>query len=173
MERLKLIHNARGLTLVEVLVSITILGIIMTTFLSFFNQAYSYTKKNENKTVGINVARNVLYYFEQQDFEKIYQAYFNENDDISEKEINHENCNDALIGEKTEMVFDDPSVCKSFFSTKINNVDYESKVIFTKGIESDEVPDKNAPDLQEQLIGVEVTVMWNSQTASVRGLIQK
>ncbi len=173
MKRLKLVHNAKGLTLVEILVSITILGIIMTTFLSFFNHAYSYTKKNENKTVGINVARNILYYFEQQDFEKIYQAYFKENDEITEKEINPVNCNDVLIGEKTEIVFDDPSVCKSFFSTKINNVDYESKVIFTRGIENDEIPEEDKPDLQEQLIGVEVTVMWNSQTASVRGLIQK
>ena len=67
----KNLQNQSGFTLVEVLLSITLLGIVLISFLGLFNQAYSYTNKNENKTVGINVARNVLYYFEQQDYTAI------------------------------------------------------------------------------------------------------
>ncbi|MGG0716307.1 type II secretion system protein [Robertmurraya massiliosenegalensis] len=159
----------KGLTLIEVLISITILGIIMTSFLSFFNQAYSYTKTNEDKTVGINVARNVLYYFEQQDFKKIKENYFS-HETIMEKEISTDNCRDIVNG---ETVFDDPTVCESFFDTKVNEVDYKSKVRFTKNILDFENPDRDKPNLQDQLIGVEITVQWGNHTADVRGLIKK
>lgn len=160
----------KGLTLIEVLISITILGIIMTSFLSFFNQAYSYTKTNEDKTVGINVARNVLYYFEQQDFKKIKENYFS-HETIMEKEMNIDNCHDTSINGET--VFDDPAVCESFFDTKVNEVDYTSNVTFTRDILDSENPDRNKPNLQDQLIGVEITVQWGNHSADVRGLIKK
>ena len=60
MEKGHFMNNQKGISLLEVLLSITILSIITLSILSFFNQAYDYTKRNEDKTVGINVARNVL-----------------------------------------------------------------------------------------------------------------
>ncbi len=86
-------RNERGFTLLEVLLSITILGIVIISFLSFFNQAYSYTKKNEDKTVGINVARNVLYYMEQQDYTRM-KSYLGTN---LEKEIDITSCENSTL----------------------------------------------------------------------------
>ncbi len=164
--------SEKGLTLIEVLLSITILGIIATTFLSFFNQAYSYTKKNEDKTVGINVARNVLNYFEQQDFDKVKETYFYLDTDI-EKDISAANCTDTVKNNPSETVFDDPNVCQSFLTTKINNVNYEANVQFTRDIQNDKQSQESAPNLEAYLIGVEITVEWNKQSAVVRGLIKK
>lgn len=160
--------NERGLTLIEVLLSITILGIVATSFLSFFNQAYSYTKMNEDKTVGINVARNVLYYVEQQDFDKIKNTYLTGD----EKDITIDNCNDIYAKKPNETVFDDPEVCKGFFATKINNVDFDATVTFTKDLMDDDDPNPK-PNLQSQLIGVEVIVKWpHKKETSVKGLIE-
>ena len=92
----KYLRNQTGLTLLEVLLSITILGIVLISFLSFFNQAYSYTNKNENKTIGINVARNVLYYIEQQDFTSIEKIYFPE-ESSAPIDLTIENCTDYSI----------------------------------------------------------------------------
>lgn len=167
----RILRNRKGLTLIEVLLSITILGIIATSFLSFFNQAYSYTKKNEDKTVGINVARNVLNYFEQQDFDLIKDAYLSDSS-IEYKDIQIDNCDDKTSS-ITDTVFSDPVACKSFFTTKVNNVDFLAHVKFTRDIFDNENPSKAKPNLQEQLIGVEVKVDWNNQTTTVRGLIKK
>ena len=150
------LKNERGLTLLEVLLSITILGIVLMSFLSFFSQAYSYTKKNEDKTVGINVARNVLYYFEQQDFDRIDKAYFPE---VEEFEIK---CDDKLPGSE-ETVFE-PSVCENFVSTKINNTEFTTTVKL-----------KEHESLNEYLIPVKISVTWGQpeQTAFVEGVIKK
>jgi len=166
----KILKNRRGLTLLEVLLSITILGIVVTSFLSFFNHAYSYTKKNEDKTVGINVARNVLNFFEQQDYTKIKTAYFSGTN--PEVKITIDNCDDVVVGELSETVFSDSEACRRFFipeNNKINNVEFLPTVIFTRELSATEVK----PDLEDQLIGVEVTVNWNEQSTSVKGLIKK
>ncbi|NRD76009.1 type II secretion system protein [Bacillus sp. BRMEA1] len=157
-----LFKNNKGLSLIEVLISITILGIISTTFLSYFTQAYSYTNRNQDQTVGINVARNVLYYMEQQDYQTIKDQYFPANSNSNEIQLTVDNCNDS--------VFDSP-VCKGFFSTKINNVDYSTNVTLSRNVEN--YSNGTNPDLSNYLIGVEVQVNWKDQTRTVRGLIKK
>ncbi|MDQ0156131.1 type IV pilus modification PilV family protein [Robertmurraya andreesenii] len=164
----KILKNRRGLTLLEVLLSITILGIVVTSFLSFFNHAYSYTKKNEDKTVGINVARNVLNYFEQQDYGKIKDTYFSDSLSEDEVTITKASCEDQIPG-KLEIFFHDRDACKKFFTPEINNVEFSPTVKFTRDLSSN----GDKPDLRDQLIGVEVEVEWNKQTTSVRGLIKK
>ncbi|WP_191090677.1 type II secretion system protein [Niallia endozanthoxylica] len=150
-------YSENGLTLVEVLVSITILAIILTSFLSFFNQAYSYTKKNEDKTVGINVAKNVLYYFEQQDYET-FSNYISKNSEASTMTYN--SCADPTLNFSSEEV----KVCHGFFSTTINNTPFETTVTLQKH-----------ESLSDYLIPVKVTVTWNEnkQTATVEGVIKK
>ncbi|MFB6467972.1 prepilin-type N-terminal cleavage/methylation domain-containing protein [Cytobacillus sp. Hz8] len=168
----KLLKKNHGLTLIEVLASLTILGIVMTSFLSFFNQAYSYTKKNQNNTVGINVARNVLNYFEQQNYDDITELYFS--DSATEKKLTIDNCNDQLLS-SDENVFE-PEVCKQFFSTKINNIEYVTKSVkLTNGVNANnnENDSQNDSSLNEYLIGVEVEVQWGNRTETVRGLIKK
>ncbi|WP_040207769.1 type IV pilus modification PilV family protein [Neobacillus jeddahensis] len=68
MEFKKRLCNSRGLTLIEVLISLTILGIISIGIMNFFSQAYSFTNSNQKKTNAINVARNAMMYMEKQSF---------------------------------------------------------------------------------------------------------
>jgi len=155
----KNIHSENGLTLIEVLLSITILAIILTSFLSFFNQAYSYTKKNEDKTIGINVARNVLYYMEQQDYET-FSNYISKNSDVSTMTYN--SCTDSSLNFSVE----EAKVCQGFFSTTINNTPFGTTVTL-----------QEHDSLSDYLIPVKVTVTWNEnrnqQTATVEGVIKK
>ncbi|MFE8703435.1 prepilin-type N-terminal cleavage/methylation domain-containing protein [Cytobacillus sp. FJAT-54145] len=159
----KFLKNEKGLTLIEVLVSITLLSIITITFLSFFNQAYSYTKKNEDKTVGINVARNVLYYMEQQEFQPFYDQYVKDlltTSDIAELTI--DSCSDVTAEPTPEPIFDE-SVCRGYLSSTINNRNFNTKIFLQK---------HEDPSLQNYLIPVEIVVTWDNQEATVRGFIK-
>jgi prepilin-type N-terminal cleavage/methylation domain-containing protein len=68
MKLSNILRNNQGLTLIEVLVSVTILSTILLVFLNFFFQAGTYTNMNQKKTVAVNVARNALMYMENQSF---------------------------------------------------------------------------------------------------------
>jgi prepilin-type N-terminal cleavage/methylation domain-containing protein len=52
--------NEKGLTLVEILAAISILSIIVVSFLSFFPQVGMMNQQNDVKTKGINVAKKIL-----------------------------------------------------------------------------------------------------------------
>ncbi|MEL3970893.1 prepilin-type N-terminal cleavage/methylation domain-containing protein [Rossellomorea oryzaecorticis] len=52
--------NEKGLTLVEVLAAISILSIIVVSFLSLFPQVGMMNQQNDVKTKGINVAKKIL-----------------------------------------------------------------------------------------------------------------
>jgi prepilin-type N-terminal cleavage/methylation domain-containing protein len=54
-----------GFTLVEVLASIVILGIILTTFFGFFSQSLLFSSKNEEDLQAINLARKTLVVLQQ------------------------------------------------------------------------------------------------------------
>jgi prepilin-type N-terminal cleavage/methylation domain-containing protein len=57
---MKYIPNEKGLTLVEVLISIVILSIILLSFMRFFPQMGYLNKQNEDKTQAINSAKEIL-----------------------------------------------------------------------------------------------------------------
>lgn len=150
----KFFLNDRGFTLLEVLLSITLLGILLISLLSFFNQAYSYTKKNEDKTIGINVARNVLHYIEQQDFDLIKSKFLS---GITSSE-------DKVVVTVEDCLHFDEDVCKSFLSSTINNTNFHSTI---------ELKLPSNQNLEDYLIEVIVHVNWGNQTTSVRGHIKK
>ncbi|WP_066063779.1 type IV pilus modification PilV family protein [Neobacillus soli] len=52
--------NNDGLTLIELLASIAILGIVIIYFLSFFTQSIMFSSKLEDKLTALNVAEKVL-----------------------------------------------------------------------------------------------------------------
>lgn len=56
----KVYLNNRGLTLIELLGSITLLGIVIVSFFSIFSQSTIFSSKVEDKLTAINVAENVL-----------------------------------------------------------------------------------------------------------------
>ncbi|MFJ5621771.1 prepilin-type N-terminal cleavage/methylation domain-containing protein [Peribacillus loiseleuriae] len=55
------LKNNQAFTLIEVLTSITILGIVLTIFLSFFYNAITFSTKTEDKLTAINLAEQELY----------------------------------------------------------------------------------------------------------------
>jgi prepilin-type N-terminal cleavage/methylation domain-containing protein len=55
-----LVHNEKGVTLLEVLLSITILSIILLSITNFFPQMGMMNKHNEEKSQGMNFAKQVL-----------------------------------------------------------------------------------------------------------------
>ncbi|MCP8968494.1 type IV pilus modification PilV family protein [Ectobacillus ponti] len=58
-----------GMTLVEVLASVTILAVLALGMLSIFPKALSFTKASQLKTVAINLARGALQYMNKQDYD--------------------------------------------------------------------------------------------------------
>ncbi|MBS4216993.1 prepilin-type N-terminal cleavage/methylation domain-containing protein [Bacillus sp. FJAT-49711] len=52
--------NHKGLTLIEILASITILTIVILSFLAFFSQAMLFSGKAEDRVTSINIAETVL-----------------------------------------------------------------------------------------------------------------
>jgi prepilin-type N-terminal cleavage/methylation domain-containing protein len=57
---LKIKSSEKGLTLVEILLSIVILSIIFLSIIKFFPQMGFMNKENENKTIAINSAKDIL-----------------------------------------------------------------------------------------------------------------
>ncbi|WP_413308458.1 prepilin-type N-terminal cleavage/methylation domain-containing protein [Bacillus sp. 1P10SD] len=53
-------HSQKGLTLVEVLVSIVLLAIILTSFISFFSQSALFTKSNDQKLDTMQTAQKIV-----------------------------------------------------------------------------------------------------------------
>ncbi|MFD2706173.1 type IV pilus modification PilV family protein [Salibacterium lacus] len=51
----------QGFTLVELLASLTILSIVIITFLSFFSQYTMFSARTEDKLTAVNAAEEVLY----------------------------------------------------------------------------------------------------------------
>lgn len=148
----KFLRTSRGFTLIEVLLSLTILGIVLTSTMSFFSQAYTYTKMNENKTVGINVARNVLYYMEQLEFDKVFK--YVEDNSFTAQDIPID-CDSTVIQNK--------DVCEGIFNTSLNNEDFTTTV----SVNFHE-------SLKEYLIPVKVKVEWGeNNSAEVEGVIKK
>ncbi|MFP5106506.1 type IV pilus modification PilV family protein [Neobacillus sp. C211] len=57
---MKFIQNEKGVTLIEVLVSIVLLSIIFLSFMSFFPQMGLMNNQNQDKAKAINIAKEVL-----------------------------------------------------------------------------------------------------------------
>ncbi|HHY72833.1 MAG TPA: hypothetical protein GX497_06340 [Bacillus bacterium] len=77
---LTFVKNKNGFTLVEVLLSITLIFVIVFPLMGFFLQAYKYTMHSQDKTIAINVGRNVVNYMEKQNFQNMYAFLQQESD---------------------------------------------------------------------------------------------
>jgi prepilin-type N-terminal cleavage/methylation domain-containing protein len=161
-----LIKNKKGFTLIEVLVSITILGIVLMSFMNFFMQAGSFTNMNQKKTVAVNVARNALMFVEHQSYLKVYGEFPIVNKVSTPPKIYDKDlyiCNDSY--EYFDQNSVKPSNCKNI---TINNLDYKVKIKF-------EEVDKNDPSIKYYLpIKVEVgwTINDHEYSTSVNGTIK-
>ncbi|MBO0960705.1 prepilin-type N-terminal cleavage/methylation domain-containing protein [Neobacillus sp. MM2021_6] len=115
----KIISSNNGLSLIEVLVSLTILGIISIGIMNFFSQAYSFTSSNQNKTNAINVARNAMMYMEKQSFIEIKDEF----DRNSSKEISLFICEDQY-----KMFWEGDTVDPICTPILVNGVEYSVSI---------------------------------------------
>jgi type II secretory pathway pseudopilin PulG len=72
--------NANGLTLIELLGSIVIIGIIFASFFTFFSQSMLFSTKVEDKFSGANIAERIIFEADRdltkQDLDAAAQSYF-------------------------------------------------------------------------------------------------
>jgi prepilin-type N-terminal cleavage/methylation domain-containing protein len=146
----KIYKNNKGFTLIELLVSVTILSILILSFLSFFNQAYDYTKRNENKTVGINVARNTLMFLQNESYIKVREIF----------KSNPESGNFVYIcGNEYQLHNYKPPTCNEI---TINNLQFQVKV--------------NSPNYditkENYYFPVKVDVKWKNGETSLEGVVK-
>ncbi|MFE7063091.1 prepilin-type N-terminal cleavage/methylation domain-containing protein [Sutcliffiella sp. NPDC057660] len=137
----KLFKEDSGFTLLEVLISMTILSVVVIGMMSFFQNSFSYVKENESKTVATQVARNVMNYVEKQDFSKMEGYLMHESTTNPNSpylvEIGSDHCTDKvtiltkspsssdLSSIDNVPLFDDSSRCLSILIPLINNITYE------------------------------------------------
>lgn len=143
----KFVKNKKGFTLIEVLLSITILGVVTIGMLSLFTQAYSYTKMNENRTVAINVARNALIYMERQDFDLIKNF-------VSATSITYQEFCTTLDTQNR-------LACEAVLKPTINNVVYDNIKISLYKYNKENLTESERNQLNGYLIGITVTVDVN------------
>lgn len=126
----KYLKGEKGLTLVEILASLTILGIITIGTINYFSQAYFYTNMNEKKTAAVNVARNALMYMEKQNF-IMMKDRFEKNAD---EQLTLLICSDEG-GEKYRFFGKDEKIDSNCKQIRINNIDYD--VTISSSIDTD------------------------------------
>jgi prepilin-type N-terminal cleavage/methylation domain-containing protein len=60
LDFMKIIRNEKGITLLEILITIAILSIVLTSFMSLFPQMGLMNKHNEDKAQAVNTAKQLL-----------------------------------------------------------------------------------------------------------------
>ncbi len=145
-----------GYTLVEVLVSLTILSLIAIPMFSFFIQAYDYTTRNQNNTVSVNVGRGVIEFMSKQNFQEMKNLLYAEG---AEK--------DLFIGTTVDSYkFSETSIPDNE-KIEINSNRYAVKVTMKKNAES---------YLDNYTLPITVTISWghssgNEITTTLEGAI--
>ncbi|PLR72799.1 type IV pilus modification PilV family protein [Bacillus sp. UMB0728] len=160
MKLKKILSSSKGLTLVEVLLSLTILSIILLGSMKFFTQAYSYTSGSQNKTAGINVARNALMYIENESFIEIRKKF---TDDPAE-EMKITICDESYRGawkDGSSLHSAEAEGVQSCTSTPIviNNVEYEVTIA---------MPEGHVPEIDASSIPLKATVEWEGSETPVK-----
>lgn len=79
-----------GYTFVEILVALTILGIVVVPFLGFFSGSFAVITSSGNQTRAINLCRDKIEILKAEDFSSVYSSYITEsNNPLVENEIAH------------------------------------------------------------------------------------
>ena len=70
-------HKEEGLTLVEILAALVILGIVLVSFMSFFTQSAKFTTFNYEKLTAVQVAEDVVANVRENslDYKTLYPDY--------------------------------------------------------------------------------------------------
>ncbi|MEH6989132.1 type IV pilus modification PilV family protein [Cytobacillus firmus] len=101
---LKYIKSSHGITILEILLSIAILGIVLVTIMALFPQMGVMNKQNETKVQAVNTAKNVL--IKWQNSEEVLK--FLENPEIHEIDsyVKEDNINYYFKQENDDFIAD-------------------------------------------------------------------
>ncbi|QFT90065.1 hypothetical protein FIU87_15480 [Bacillus sp. THAF10] len=136
----KLFKEQKGFTLLEVLLSLTILSVVIIGMMSFFQNSFHYVNENEDKTIATQIARNVMNYVEKQSFNK-FEGYLSHEVDSNENvhilSLDKTYCDKKVTIKKNSsssdstldgiVLFDSIDRCLSILDPVINNEVYSSK----------------------------------------------
>ncbi|WP_042195580.1 type IV pilus modification PilV family protein [Paenibacillus camerounensis] len=153
-DRLK---QEQGFTLIEVLAAIIILSIVSLVLTSYFTNAMSYAKANQNKTIMVNLARNALFYAEKQDFDK-WKCYLDSKGNIGYSDVRTVDEPDAPCSYNS--LVKDVQVLDKVLNPSINGINYTINIAYQAEIYNKM---KDSQDLVKQksadyLIPVLITV---------------
>lgn len=140
------LNNNQGLTLVEVLVSLTILSIVLLSFISFFIQSATIEAHNQNKLVASNIARGVI--------EQLNLSPFPPN--VENETYDYERCQSEGFGE----LFN----CSTFIPT-VNQVDYFIVIETFEYVEAIQNEEHSVNDLLPIKVSVYTEVDDNNETS--------
>ncbi|UOY92619.1 prepilin-type N-terminal cleavage/methylation domain-containing protein [Ectobacillus sp. JY-23] len=125
--------SENGLTLIEVLTSITIFSIVTVGLFAVFPRTYMFTKENQTKTIAVNLARGALHYMEKQDYELLqgYVLALNNKPGILDTTSICKQILPIQLPEQTFQLslFADETSCGKILAPTINNVTYDNKNI--------------------------------------------
>ncbi|NQX63233.1 type II secretion system protein [Paenibacillus qinlingensis] len=134
--------NDEGFTLIEVLAATVILSVASLAMMSFFINAMSFNKGNQNKTVMVNLARNALFYMEKQRFTDV-RDYFANVDEVEDENpvITFAGCSyDSALhcsqSKKRDYLINFSGI-QNILSPNINGRDYEITITYQKNIDQE------------------------------------
>lgn len=134
-----------GFTLFEVLAAIVILSIVSLVLTSYFTNAMTYSKSNQNKTIMVNLARNALFYMEKQDFGEINKYFI---DHPSDAVIKAEDCKSS--GCVLRNVINFTGSPASVLNPVVNGIAYQIDVVYQPELwkkEEEPSPSSGAPSI--------------------------
>lgn len=118
------LKQEKGFTLIEVLAAIVILSIVSLVLTSYFTNAMSYSKSNQNKTIMVNLARNALFYVEKQDFEKMKEYFTTKGNDA----IEAEEC--TLVNCSYSNLFSNMTALANVLNPTVNDIRYKINIVY-------------------------------------------
>lgn len=149
MKRLKkIISNDKGITLIELIASITILSIVILTFIAFFTNAFRFNSINDDSIQAMNIARE-------------YQALIKEPDAEIYNLLNDNNLSDDAKEYLSLFKLEYPSEnINNQFVLTINNPKYVVKVKINN------TPEVSVDDTYNKLYLVHVEILEGDKTLS-------
>lgn len=155
----------QGFSLIEVLAAITILSIVALVLSSYFTNSLSYSKKNQNKTIMVNLARNALFYMEKQSF-SVLSGYFKDNGTLECEKTPGDPVQDCsgpagLLGKDEEVV-------RGVLTPAVNGIQYAVSIQYQKDLHEDmrHSADETKKDSAKYLLPVKVTVRGPGDSGS-------
>lgn len=124
------LKQEKGFTLIEVLAAIVILSIVSLVLTSYFTNAMSYSKSNQNKTIMVNLARNALFYVEKQDFEEM-KDYLTENDSLEATKCQKDTDDSVKCDDYIQLV-EDTTILNQVLNPSINGVNYQIDIKYQR-----------------------------------------